>query len=75
MYAKLLSRVQLFAALWTEVRQAPLSMEFSGQEYWRGLPCPLPGIIAGSWIKPTSLISPALVGVFFTTRATWEAPT
>ena len=28
---------------WTIARQAPLSMEFSGQEYWGGLPCPPPG--------------------------------
>ena len=33
------SRVQLFATLWTIAHQAPLSMEFSRQEYWSGLPC------------------------------------
>ena len=33
---KSLSRVQLFAAPWTVARQAPLSMEFSRQEYWSG---------------------------------------
>ena len=37
-----LSRVQLFATPWTVVRQAPLSMEFSRQEYWSGLPFPSP---------------------------------
>ena len=37
------SRVQLFATLWTVAHQAPLSMEFSRQEYWSGLPCPPPG--------------------------------
>ena len=36
----LLSLVRLFVALWTE---APLSMGFSRQEYWHGLPCPPPG--------------------------------
>ena len=34
------SRVRLFATLWTVARQAPLSMGFSRQEYWSGLPCP-----------------------------------
>ena len=40
--AQLLSRVQLFVTPWTAVCQAPLSMEFSGQEYWSGLPFPTP---------------------------------
>ena len=38
-----LSHVQLFAALWTVAHQAPLSMEFSRQEHWSGLPFPSPG--------------------------------
>ena len=37
-----LSRVRLFATPWTVIWQALLSMEFSRQEYWSGLPCPLP---------------------------------
>ena len=37
------SHVQLFATLWTVTHQAPLSMEFSKQEYWSGLPCSPPG--------------------------------
>ena len=41
--AQPLSHVQLFATLWTIARQAPLSMGFSRQEYWSGLPCPYPG--------------------------------
>ena len=36
------SRVQLFAALWTIAHKAPLSIGFSRQEYWSGLPCPSP---------------------------------
>ena len=40
--ACMLSHVQLFATLWTAVHQAPLSMGFSRQEYWNGLPCPAP---------------------------------
>ena len=53
--------------------QAPLSMEFSRQEYWSGLPCPPPGDLPDSGIEPMSLMSPALAGRFFTTSTTWEA--
>ena len=42
---RMLSRVWLFATLWTVVHQAPLSMGFSRQEYWNGLPCPAPGCL------------------------------
>ena len=49
----------------------PVSMEFSRQEYWRGLPCPSPGDLPDSGIKPTSLKSPALANGFC---AAWEAP-
>ena len=66
------SRVQLFVVLWTIARQASLSMGFSRQEYWSGLPFPLPGDLPNPGIKPASLISPALVGRFFTPSATWE---
>ena len=62
------SRVQLFAT-----RQVPLSMGFSRQEYWSQLPCPTPGDLPASGMKPRSLLSPALAGGFFTTGATWEA--
>ena len=37
------SHVQLCATLWTVACQAPLSMGWSKQEYWSGLPCPPPG--------------------------------
>ena len=46
----------------------------SVQEYWSGLPCPPPGDIPDPGIEPASLMSPALVGGFFTTSVTWEAP-
>jgi len=46
---------------------------FSRQEYWSGLPYPPPGDLPDPEIKPVSLMSPALAGGFFTTRATWEA--
>ena len=49
-------------------------MGFSRQEYWNGLPCPPPGDLPDPGIKPMSLMSPALVGRFFTTGATWDAP-
>ena len=42
------------------VHQAPLSMGFSRQEYWSGLPCPPPGDLPDSGIEPTSPESPAL---------------
>ena len=69
------SRVQLFANLWAVARQAPLSMEFSRQEYWSGLPCPPPGELLDPEIEPESLRSPALANGFFTTSTTWEAHT
>ena len=62
----------LFATLWTVAHQAPLSMKFSRQEYWSGLPFPPPGDLPDPGIEPASLISPALAGGFFTTSATWE---
>ena len=67
------SRVPLFATLWTVAHQAPLSMGFSRQEYWSELPCSPPGDIPDLGIEPTSLMSPVLVGRFFTTGAIWEA--
>ena len=64
----MLSRVQLFVTLWTVAHQAPLSMEFSRQEYWSGLPFPSPGYLLHPGIKPVSVASPALAGRFFTTE-------
>ena len=49
-----LSRVQLFATLWTVVYQAPPSTEFSRQEYWTGLPFPFPGDFPDPGIEPGS---------------------
>ena len=63
----LLSHVQLFATPWTVAYQAPLSMEFSRQEYWSGLAFPTPGDLPDPGIEPASLVSPALAGRFFTT--------
>ena len=54
------SRVQLFATLWTVARQAPLSMGFCRQEYWSGLPFSSPGDLPAPRIEPTSPAAPAL---------------
>ena len=51
---KSLSRVQLFATLWTIAHQAPLSMGFSRQEYWSGLPFPPSEDLPNPGIKPRS---------------------
>ena len=67
MYVQSLSRVRLFATPWTVACQVPLSMGFSGREYWSGLPFPLPGDLLDPRMEPTSLASPALAGSFFTT--------
>ena len=67
------SCVWLFSTLWTAAHQAPLSMGFSRQEYWSGLPCPPPGDLPNPGIKLRFLTSPALAGGFFTTSTTWEA--
>ena len=58
-----------FVTPWTVAHQAPLSVGFSRQEYWSGLPCPPPGDLPYPGIKPVSLAFPALAGRFFTTRA------
>ena len=55
------------------MHQDPVSMGFSRQEYWSGLPFPPPGDLPNPGIKPVSLASPILAGRFFTTRAPWEA--
>ena len=55
----------LVAQWWTVARQAPLSMGFSSQEYWSGLPFPSPGDFPDPGIEPRSLASPALAGGFF----------
>ena len=57
---------------WTIALQAPLSMGFLRQEYWSGLPFPLPGGLPDPKIKPTLLMSLALTGRFFTTSTTSE---
>ena len=69
-----LSHVRLFVTPWTIAHQASLSMGFSRQGYWNGLPSPPPGGLLNPEIKPMSLRSPELAGRFFITSTTWEPP-
>ena len=57
--AKSLS-VRLFVIIWTAPRQAPLSMGFSRQEYWSGLPCLPPGDLPDLGIETVSPVAPVL---------------
>ena len=66
------SCVWLFVTLWTVTHPAPLSMGFSGQEYWSGLPPPSPGDLPQPGIEPVALGSLALAGWFFTTSANFS---
>ena len=61
--------------LWTVACHTPLSMGFSRQEYWDGMPCPPPGDLPNPGLEPVSLMSLALAGGegFFTTSTTWKA--
>ena len=67
------SHVGFLATPWTVAYQTSLSMGFSRQEYWSGLPFPPPGDLPNPGIKPASLSSPILAGRFFTTSTTWES--
>ena len=67
---RMLSHVRLFAPPWTGAFQAALSMKFSRQEYWSGLPFPFWGNLPHWGIEPASFESPALAGGFFTNCTT-----
>ena len=69
--AQWFSHVRLFATPWTVAHQAPLPMEFSRQEYWRGFPCPPPEDLPNPGIELVLLVSPAVVVRFFTPRTTY----
>ena len=56
----------------TTAIQAPVSMRFSRQEYWSGLPFPSPGHLPNRGIEPTSFMSPAFAGRFFTATPPWK---
>ena len=64
--------VLLCVTPWTVAHQTPLSMDFSRQDYWSGLPCPPPEGLPNPGIKPVFLMSPAVVGRSFTTSVTWS---
>ena len=61
------SCIQLFSTLWTVACQPPMSMGFTRQEYWNGLPYPTLGDLSDLEMEAMSLTSPALTGGFFTT--------
>ena len=71
--AQSLNRVWLFVTLWTLAHQAPLSMRFSRQEYWSGLPFPSPGDLLGSGIEPKSYVS-CVEDRFFTAESLGKPP-
>ena len=54
--------------------QTPLSMGFSRQQYWNGLPFPLPRDLPDPGIEPLSPVSPVLAGEFFTTEPLGNPP-
>ena len=64
--------VWLLVTPWTIACQSPLSLEFSRQKCWNGLPFPSIGDLSNPWTKPLSLRSPTLAFRFFTTSATWD---
>ena len=61
------SRVRPFETPWTVASHAPVSMGFSRQEDWSGLPFPPRGDLLNPGIRPKSPASPAVAGGFFTT--------
>ena len=66
------SHAQLFATPRITAHHAPLSLEFSREEYWSALPCPPQGDLPSPGMELTSLTSPALADGFFTTSVTWK---
>ena len=64
-----LSRIRLFATLWTVALQAPLSVGFFRQEYWSGFPFPSPEDLPNPWIEPWS---PALQVSSLPSEAPWK---
>ena len=66
------SHVWPFRNLWTLAHQAPLSMGFSKQEYWSGLPCLSPRDLPDQGIEATSPASPALEAGSLPTELSWK---
>ena len=73
-HAHVLSWVQLFVIGWSVTHQTPLSMGFSRQQYWNGLPFPLPRDLPDPGIEPLSPVSPVLAGEFVTTEPLGNPP-
>ena len=69
---KLLQSCSTLWTVWTVAGQIALSVGFSRQEYWSGVPYPPSGDLPNPGIEPGFLMSPALAAGFFTTSATWE---
>ena len=65
---------RLRATRWTVAHQAPLSMQFSRQQYWSGLPCPPPGDLPHRGIEPVSPAAPALQQDSLPAEPRGEAP-
>ena len=72
-YAKSLQSCPALCDPMDVAHEAPLSMEFSREEYWSGLPFPSPGDLPDPGIKLVSPLSPAWADRFFTTSTTLEA--
>ena len=73
-YAQTLRCVRLFAMPWTIAHQAPLSIGFSRQEYWSGVPFAPPGDLPDPEIESVSLTTPVLADGFFTTEPPGKPP-
>ena len=65
MCAKSLRSCPTLSTLWTVAHQTPLSMGFSRQEHWSGLPFPPPGDRPDPGTEPSAPVSPAFMGGFF----------
>ena len=57
---------------WTVAHLTPMSMGFSRQEYWSGLPFPSPGDLPDPGMEPMSPVASALAGGFFPSSTSWE---
>ena len=68
------SHVQLFVTPWAIAHQAPLSMEFSKQEYWSGLPYPPQVDLSDPGIKLVSSAGSCIAGKFLTTKSPGKPP-
>ena len=73
MFVCMLIHIDFFVTPCTVAHQASLSMKFSRQEYWRGVPFPPPGDLSNPGVEPASLASLTLEGRFFTAAPPGEA--